>query len=46
MTTSYSPVIEKLTAAQLIKKFSACYGTQRFLPVFSVLSHMNVTHNT
>jgi hypothetical protein len=44
-------VLEKLTVAELVRKFSAFYGTRRFITVFikspplvPILSQMNPVH--
>jgi hypothetical protein len=33
-------LLEKLTGLQLVKKFSAFYGTQRFIITFSSVHHL------
>jgi hypothetical protein len=41
--TPWSTVLEKLTVPQLVKKFPAFYGTQRFITVFTTTCHWSLT---
>jgi len=44
LLTPWSRVfLEKLTGPQLVKKFPAFYGTQRFLTVFTRASHLSLS---
>ena len=36
-------LIEKLTGSQLVKKFSAFYGTRRFITVFTSARHLSLS---
>ena len=43
LLTSRSNVLEKLTGFQLVKKFSAYYGTQRFITPFTSACHLSLS---
>jgi hypothetical protein len=44
---TYSLVLlEKLTGSQLVKKFSAFYGTQRFITAFTRARHLSLSWDT
>jgi hypothetical protein len=36
-------LLEKLTVPQLVKKFPAFYGTQRFITAFTTARHMSLS---
>jgi len=36
-------LLEKLTASQLVKKFPAFYGTQRFITAFTSARHLSLS---
>jgi hypothetical protein len=40
--TTWSWVLEKMIVAQLVKKFRAFYGTQRFITVFTTTRHWSI----
>jgi hypothetical protein len=40
--TLWSRVLEKLTGFQLVKKFPAFYGTQRFITAFTSVRHLSL----
>ena len=40
--TPRSRVLEKLTGSQLVKKFPAFYGTQRFITTFTIVRHLSL----
>jgi len=35
-------LLEKLTGSQLVKKFPALYGTQRFITAFKIARHLSL----
>jgi hypothetical protein len=39
----WSTVLEKLTVTQLLKKFTAFYGTRRFITVFTRSRHWSLS---
>jgi hypothetical protein len=41
--THWSRVLEKLTDSQLVKKFSAFYGTQSFITAFTSACHLSLS---
>jgi hypothetical protein len=41
--TPHSTVLEKLTGLQLVKKFSAFYGTRRFFIVLTSARHLSLS---
>jgi hypothetical protein len=43
LLTSWSRVLEKLTGLQLVKKFPAFYGTQRFITAFKSARHPSLS---
>jgi len=38
-----SRVLEKLTGSQLVKKYPAFYGTQRFITAFTSVRHLSLS---
>jgi hypothetical protein len=36
-------LLEKLTVSQLVKKFPAFYGTQRFITAFTTARHLSLS---
>ena len=43
LLTAYSTVLlEKLAGSQLVKKFSACYGTRRFITAFTETRYLSI----
>jgi len=42
-TTRIQVLLEKLTVTQLVKKFSAFYGTRRFITVFTRARHWSLS---
>ena len=44
LLTPYSTVLlQKLTGSQLVKKFPAFYGTQRFITAFTSARHLSLS---
>jgi hypothetical protein len=44
LLTSWSrDLLEKLTGSQLVKKFLAFYGTQRFITAFACACHLSLS---
>jgi hypothetical protein len=42
LLTPWSRVLQKLTSSQLVKKFPAFYGTQRFITAFTSARHLSL----
>jgi len=43
LTPWSSALLEKVTGSQLVKKFSAFYGTRRFIIAFTTAHHLSLS---